>query len=115
YWVFNDIYYRQFGPDYVIVEPPVLESVPTATVVPSPPASPPQIAASDLFAYPRNGQSEQQQAKDRYECHAWAVKQTGYDPTQPLGGVSQDMSLNKRAEYQRATTACLEGRGYTVR
>ncbi|MBV8659287.1 MAG: hypothetical protein JO142_15810, partial [Burkholderiales bacterium] len=48
YWVFNDIYYRQFGPDYVIVEPPVLESVPTATVVPSPPASPPQIAASDL-------------------------------------------------------------------
>ena len=33
------------------------------------------------FAYPRAGQSEQQQSKDRYECHQWAVSQTGFDPS----------------------------------
>ena len=34
-----------------------------------------------LFVYPKNGQSDQQTANDRYQCHQWAVGQTGYDPT----------------------------------
>ncbi|MGE4441763.1 MAG: hypothetical protein AB7D27_09780 [Desulfomicrobium sp.] len=33
------------------------------------------------FVYPQNGQSAGQQQKDESECHAWAVQQTGYDPT----------------------------------
>lgn len=33
------------------------------------------------FVYPKAGQSEQQQSKDRYECHQWAVQQTGFDPS----------------------------------
>lgn len=33
------------------------------------------------FIYPKAGQSEQQQSKDRYECHEWAVSQTGFDPS----------------------------------
>lgn len=33
------------------------------------------------FVYPQNGQSAEQQQKDDSECHAWAVQQTGYDPT----------------------------------
>lgn len=33
------------------------------------------------FVYPQNGQSAEQQKQDEYECHAWAVQQTGYDPT----------------------------------
>jgi len=33
------------------------------------------------FVYPKAGQSEQQQSQDRYECHQWAVQQTGYDPS----------------------------------
>lgn len=33
------------------------------------------------FAYPNAGQSDQQQSKDRYECHQWAVAQTGFDPS----------------------------------
>jgi uncharacterized protein YcfJ len=33
------------------------------------------------FVYPQNGQSAEQQQQDEYECHAWAVQQTGYDPT----------------------------------
>ena len=50
------------------------------------------VAAQDLFIYPNQGQSEEQQGQDRYECHAWAVQQTGYDPSNPpqaqSGGVS---------------------------
>ena len=37
----------------------------------------------DLFIYAAKGQSQQQQDKDRYECHSWAVRQTGFDPTRP--------------------------------
>lgn len=33
------------------------------------------------FVYPKAGQSEQQQSKDRFECHQWAVQQTGFDPS----------------------------------
>jgi hypothetical protein len=71
------------------------------------------MSSDKLFLYPRKGQSEQQQAKDRYECHSWAVSQTGYDPTQPPASAAQ-MS-QKRADYQRAMGACLDGRGYTVK
>jgi len=35
----------------------------------------------DLFIYPAKGQSQEQQDRDRYECHNWAVQQTGFDPT----------------------------------
>ena len=37
--------------------------------------------AQDLFVYPTKGQSQAQQDKDRYECHTWAVQQTGFDPS----------------------------------
>ena len=37
--------------------------------------------AQQVFAYPNAGQSQEQQGKDRYECHQWAVSQTGFDPT----------------------------------
>ncbi len=36
--------------------------------------------AQDVFIYPNEGQSEEQQAKDKAECHTWAVGQTGFDP-----------------------------------
>lgn len=34
-----------------------------------------------LYAYPTQGQSQGQLARDRGECHGWAVRQTGFDPT----------------------------------
>jgi hypothetical protein len=43
--------------------------------------SPRPVAAAELFVYPNKGQSQEQQAKDRYECHTWAVGQTGFDPS----------------------------------
>jgi Glycine-zipper domain len=39
--------------------------------------------AQDIFIYPAKGQSQAQQDKDRYECHSWAVQQTGFDPSNP--------------------------------
>jgi hypothetical protein len=36
---------------------------------------------AQLFIYPQRGQSAQQQQQDRFECHQWAVQQTGFDPT----------------------------------
>ena len=67
-----------------------------------------------LFAYPMKGQSEEQQATDRYQCHQWAADQTGFDPTQPGVTVPEPQRALKRAEYQRAMKACLEARGYSV-
>jgi hypothetical protein len=66
---------------------------------------------SDLIAYPKNGQSEEQLGKDKYECHRWAVTQTGFDPTQVGGGTAP----GNRSDYFRAQAACLEGRGYSVK
>lgn len=69
----------------------------------------------ELFIYPKDGQSEQRQEHDRYECHRFAVRETGYDPTLPNGGVPAGAVANQRSNYLRAEAACLEGRGYTVR
>jgi hypothetical protein len=41
------------------------------------PAPPPQR----VFVYPASGQSPEQTERDRYECHLWAVQQTGVDPS----------------------------------
>jgi hypothetical protein len=67
-------------------------------------------APPDIIAYPKNGQSADQQAKDKFECHQWAAGQTGFDPTQG----SSAAPANKRNDYMRAQAACLEGRGYSV-
>ena len=68
-------------------------------------------APPDLIACPKNGQSQEQLGKDRFECHRWAVGQTGFDPTQAGGGAAP----GNRSNYMRAQAACLEGRGYSVK
>jgi Glycine zipper len=44
-------------------------------------ARPALAQTGDMFIYPAKGQSQAQQNRDRYECHSWAVQQTGFDPT----------------------------------
>ena len=39
--------------------------------------------AQQMYVYPNQGQSPDQQNRDRYECHTWSVQQTGVDPTNP--------------------------------
>jgi len=41
--------------------------------------------ADDLYIYPSKGQSEEQQSRDRYDCNNWAMQQSGFDPSRPVG------------------------------
>jgi hypothetical protein len=41
----------------------------------------PAAMAQQQYVYPQKGQSAEQQKKDDYDCHTWAVQQTKYDPT----------------------------------
>lgn len=105
YYYAGGIYYvwRPEQNAYVVSEPP------PETEVSEEPATPDQ-----LFIYPMKGQSEEKQATDRFQCHSWAVEQTGFDPTRPGGNVSEAQHATKRADYHRAMKACLEARGYSV-
>jgi Outer membrane protein beta-barrel domain len=71
--------------------------------------------ADELHLYPKNGQTQEQQWADRYECHRWAKNQSGFDPTQQASGAPSSQNASGREGYRRAMTACLEGRGYAVR
>jgi hypothetical protein len=77
-------------------------------------AAPQAQAGSDFIIYPKQGQSKDQQAADQYECHNWARGQTGFDPTQPGGGVAGGDADRAHSNYDRAMAACLQGRGYQV-
>jgi YMGG-like Gly-zipper len=46
-------------------------------------------AQTDMFIYPSKGQNQAQQDRDRYECHSWAVQQTGFDPSRTQGANNQ--------------------------
>jgi hypothetical protein len=36
-----------------------------------------------IMVYPAHGQSSDQLERDRYDCHVWAVQQSGFDPSRP--------------------------------
>lgn len=38
--------------------------------------------AQDVFVYPREGQSQDQQDLDHFQCINWATEQSGFDPMQ---------------------------------
>ena len=50
---------------------------------PAPPPPPPDKPITDVYAYPQNNQTRDQQERDRYECNSWAVQQSGFDPSGP--------------------------------
>lgn len=109
YYYADSVYYT-WQPDqngYAVVDPP------DNADQPSPPPGAPQNAQNDLIIYPKNGQSTEQQAADQFECNNWSKSQTGFDPTQPSGGQSEDVD-RARNNYDRAMSACLQGRGYQV-
>jgi hypothetical protein len=107
YYYANNVYYTWQPAEngYAVVDPPANADQPS---------SPPPSAQDDLIIYPKNGQTSDQQAADRYECHSWAKGQTGFDPTQPGGGVGGDVERS-RSNYNRAISACLQARGYEVK
>jgi hypothetical protein len=130
YYYYNDVYYTWDGTDngYVASAPPPAVSpdasnanAPIADGAPyddasadaaavdaagadAPTGSAPPPDSGNLYAYPKNGQNEQQQAQDQQACQRWAA-------THASGGAAtSDTSI----DYRRALAACLTGRGYSV-
>ncbi len=87
--------------EYIVVDEP--EGAEAALV----PAS--ETTSGELFVYPNEGQSDEQRDRDRYECYVWSSEQTGYEPG------AGDPNIDNASDYRRAISACLEGRGYTVK
>lgn len=105
YYYAGGAYYRWYpeARGYIVVEPPENMERYDQPQVPD-----------ELFVYPASGQSAEQQALDRYECHRWAVDESGFDPTRAGGGVPAGEATDRRSNYNRATKVCLEARGYSV-
>ena len=61
----------------------------------------PAPAAAEPIFYPRGGQSAAQTEADRRACNSWAT--------------TQHNAMNDASVFQRATFACMDGRGYTAR
>ena len=61
--------------------------------------------AQGLYVYPARGQSPQQEESDKGQCYGWAVQQTGFQ---------QNALAQGRSNYDRAFSACMTARGYTV-
>jgi hypothetical protein len=81
----------------------VVEPSPTVIYQDAPPVQvqAPSRSAPEPVVYPRNGQSATQTEADRQACNRWAT--------------SQPSAMSDSSVFQRATLACLEGRGYTVK
>jgi hypothetical protein len=108
YYYWDDAYYL-WSPQYrgyVVTDPPPAADGGSDSGVDQPASG----GSPDLYVYPRNGQSESQTATDRFECHQWAVGQSGFDPSG-----SSNPSGSSESNYQRAITACLDARGYSAR
>jgi outer membrane lipoprotein SlyB len=41
----------------------------------------PTAPLTQVYFYPKAGQTTEQQSRDHYECYNWAMKQTGFDPS----------------------------------
>jgi hypothetical protein len=102
YW-YDPWYYSSFGFSYPLWPPPHRVDRARSDREESAPAM------AKLYVYPAAGQTAEQLGQDRYECHVWAVDQSGYDPTVGKGTADQG------SDYSRAFVACLEGRHYVVK
>ena len=86
--------------DYGVIDPAIGGDVvirSDRTIVQAAPAT----SAPDPIFYPKNGQSPAQIEADRQGCNRWAT-------TQPS-------AMAVASVFQRATLACMEGRGYSVK
>jgi hypothetical protein len=116
YYYADDVYYQWNGDAnaYETVQPP-------AGLADQVQAQPP--VTRELFIYPKAGQTNEQIARDREDCHRWAVSQSGFNPrvtdvgsagptaTSPTLGGS---TTAKRVDYLRADRACLVAKDYSV-
>ena len=97
------------NPNTITASPPPASAPALSTAQSTAPRGNWSGGVSDIVAYPRNGQTDQQTSNDKFECHKWSVAQTGFDPTRSIN------LQGTAADYRRAMGACMDARGYTVR
>lgn len=104
FFLVADTYYQYLAGsrEYVVVNPPI--------GVPSPVPVAPANGGYDVVAYPMYGQGQEQQEQDRYQCHRWAVSQSGFDPAT----ATYAPAATVLSTYRRALGACFSGRGYSI-
>jgi hypothetical protein len=83
----------------------------------------------DLSVFQKEGVGEEQESKDRFECHRRAVQRTGFDPAvRPPDDTSQMRTQEKKEfeahqsverrkqqlKYNEALQKCMAERGYTI-
>jgi hypothetical protein len=105
-------------PTGMVPAAPIASAAPIAPAAPSVSTTLASAAAQPtvwVAAAPMKGQTPDQQARDRYDCYQFAVAQTGFDPLRASGGVPTDQAADRKAAYERAQSACFDGRGYSVR
>lgn len=60
---------------------------------------------AEMFIYPKEGQSKEKQEMDEFQCHKWAVGQTGVDPMKqqpaPVAQVQPQTQSRKRGGLLR--------------
>jgi hypothetical protein len=102
YWRHGGMWYRPWGPRWVIVAPPVVVGAPVVQDAPPAPLyTPAPPSRPDPVIYPRNGQGATQTEADRQACNRWAT--------------TQQSAINDASVFQRAVEACMDGRGYTLK
>ena len=90
----------------------------------------PVFAQLDLSVFQKEGTSEEQKSKDRYECHRLAVESTDFDPgVRPPADTPPGLTRDEKAafsaeqsvewrkgqlEYNEALSSCMAKRGYTL-
>ena len=67
------------------------------------------VLASEIYIYPSQGQSEDQMGQDKYECHNWASKQTGYDPTNISSSSAGISDAPQKPQQRGALRGALRG------
>jgi hypothetical protein len=87
------------------------------------------LAQLDLSVFQKEGTSEEEQSKDRFECHRIAVQRTGVDPAIPPPDDHPPMRSEEKAglkakqavewrkqklQYNEALRNCMKRRGYTI-
>ncbi|MBN2439229.1 MAG: hypothetical protein JXL20_11600, partial [Deltaproteobacteria bacterium] len=52
-----------------------------------------QVPSTQVYFFPKAGQTTEQQSRDHYDCYNWAIQQTGFDPGQSAIPTDQRVSV----------------------
>jgi hypothetical protein len=84
-------------------------TAPDRTVVRDSAPAQPRVSLAKVYFYPSKGQTEDQQDRDRYECHSWSVRQTGFDPSRHMAGDERRTIIPARSSSETVGTAAAVG------